>query len=57
MSHEAFAHRSVGAESPLDLPEREYDLLQPLVDGHEITWKYKYVAVHPCYLILASSSV
>lgn len=44
LSHSSHAHsyvQSVGAESPLDLPEREYDLLHPYVDGHEITWKYK----------------
>jgi len=32
---------SVGAKSPLDLPESEFQLLHPLVNGNEMTWKYK----------------
>jgi hypothetical protein len=53
------AYRSVGAESPLDLPEREFELLQPIVDGPEITWKYRSAYVHyfPACPILARSSV
>jgi hypothetical protein len=32
---------SVGAETPLDLPESEFKVLHPSVLGDEITWKYK----------------
>ena len=32
---------SVGAESPLQLPEREFQLLHPIIKDHQIVWKYK----------------
>jgi hypothetical protein len=30
----------VGAETPLDLPDSEFNLLHPELAGHEVTWKY-----------------
>ena len=32
---------SVGAETPLQLPEREFQLLHPIIKDHQIVWKYK----------------